>query len=265
MSMERDQAGRSDGAEKLADPTGNFDTPWTIATPLELSQRLSTSGLPKLAQLVRILNQDPARRRQAERLTSDLSLEGLEMLEAELRNQGILPKHIPGVTQRALREASVLRWKARRGGVDEARLTFFVNISRYLTTLGTHLTERDPVTSSEDANLFYLGADSWYSKRLPEHERSAQLAYLEAFASYLIGTFDQTSNRYERGMNLVLKVLNLRATPRREAADGANDEAHAAIPVTLPIETDEFLRLLRPHRAERSSWRTRTSWFRSRS
>ena len=75
--MERDQAGTADGGEKLADHAGNFDTPWTVATPLELGQRLAGAGLTKLAQLVRILNQDPARRRQAERLTSDLTLDGL--------------------------------------------------------------------------------------------------------------------------------------------------------------------------------------------
>ena len=262
--MERDQAGTADGGEKLADHAGNFDTPWTVATPLELGQRLAGAGLTKLAQLVRILNQDPARRRQAERLTSDLTLDGLEMLEAELRNQGILPTLAPGLTQRALREASVLRWKARRSGVDESRLTFFVNISRYLTALGTHLTEQQVERHADEENLFYLGTDSLYSKRLPESERAAQLAYLEAFASYLIGTFDQTSNRYERGMNLVLKVLSLRAKPRAESK-GANDEAHDQIPVTLPIESEEFVRLMRPHRVERTSWRSKSSWFRSRS
>ena len=62
------------------------------------------------------------------------------------------------------------------------------------------------------------------------------LPYLEHFASYLNGQFEHTQNRYQRGLNVVLKALC--APP--EASDAEN---HAiALSVTLPIGGKDFTR-----------------------
>ncbi|HQH26197.1 MAG TPA: hypothetical protein PLP17_02285 [Oligoflexia bacterium] len=175
-----------------------------------------------------------------------LSIEQLEMLEAELQNQrllGRLPAFAKSVHQHALQQASIWRWKARRLGVRENDLRFQVNLHQYLICYAEELLYGFETRRSG------LRADGPPSATDAEREGTQELTpatlavlqYLNRFAAYLDGQYESGRNRYERGLNVVLRVLN---TPA--AVEQARDaETNGKKTITLPLTFKAFARLLK--------------------
>ncbi len=182
-----------------------------------------------------------------ERLQEPLALEQLEMLEAELRNQAILPslpENTPSLAQAAAVEINLYRWRARRTGVACNKLNFIVDVPRYVASLAVDLTsllhpERFSITSEEE-NSRTSQRTTWRTVFTTEDKIRASLEYLELFAAYFKGHFDNPSNGYQRGLNLVLKVLATKQT-----TESISSVVQENISVCLPIRQTDFHSLIR--------------------
>ncbi|MFN8389278.1 MAG: hypothetical protein U0136_03205 [Bdellovibrionota bacterium] len=195
-----------------------------------------------------------------DRLGSPIDLDQLEMLEAELRNQGILPLESEGITtltQHAVHTASILRWRARRAGAWADNLQFTVRLPEYLLSRADELLSTIRSAHAADpgeAELLVYRARTWGKANTPGQRLYAELDYLERFASYLIGEYDKSANRYQQGLNLILRVVSrqkLRALsqPKRRRED------REAFSVSLPVELGQFLSVLRKQRDEAAAAR----------
>ena len=218
----------------LSDKKGKKPLQGEANHPHSAEQSADSSALEKLAQMLEA--------RPGE--TTLLELEQLEMLEAELRNQGILPSpDAPaiGLSQHALHSASILRWRARRAGVAGDTLNFRIDVPRYVLSRAKEIGEelasagRDNIGSGTE--LLLRRSASW-GKGLESPSRLlGELEYLEAFSAYLLGHFDATTNRYQRGLNVVLRIL-------AGKSKGVEPEAK----IVLPMEVKDFLEAVRPFR-----------------
>lgn len=176
--------------------------------------------------------------------TRKLTLEQLEIFEAELRNQRILPllgSATPTLTQDAQMEANLLRWRARRAGFLGSELQFRVDLERYTGMLAVDLMKLQS-SGSEKNDLEQITALSAQRQTLRSaYVTSAiiaeKLLYLDALASYLLGGFDAPQNKYQAGLNLILKILSSKS----ESA------TNHGVSVVFPVTHKEFLSLVRAH------------------
>ena len=205
------------------------------------SERPSDERKSALSELEALLSNSFAADRLSERISSPMQLEQLEMLEAELKNQGILPKgEATTLAQHALHSASILRWRAQRGGITGDNIEFVVDVPEYLLRraeeIEKQLIELGAKDNSQESELFLRRSSSW-GKAYDNQTRLLQdLGYLERFASYLLGKFDEDGNRYERGLNLILRII---------AARNPAYFASRKTRIELPMDVKQFSATLR--------------------
>jgi hypothetical protein len=207
----------------------------------------SLSSYPNLIKLRHNMSASEHKPQLLRRLSQSLNLDQLEMLEAELINQGILLNlRSAGYTlaQQVAHEASVWRWRALRFGIEGSALSFQVILPHYLTQRAEELARAlcVGVAQPEDSpgNLRLPGtvvptADSC----IPS---ATELQYLDRFAAYLNGEFESASNRYQRGLNVVLRAIS---TPARQEPQSATTPAAVVLILALPLTMKDFVRGLK--------------------
>ena len=209
--------------------------------------RLSGAGTA-IGELRSLLD-SKAHDRLPKRFSAPMALDQLEMLEAELRNQGILSgaQDVTTLLQSALHTASILRWRARRAGISGDSVQFSVRVPQYVLTRAEEIeTElRDLTdTSSGGRELLAMRSATW-GKGIDSRSRLLNdLLYLEQFAAYLIGRFETHESRYHRGLNLLLKIVSSRSeSPENAAQPGEQTEKllEGKKGIALPIGHREFL------------------------
>ncbi|OVE80348.1 hypothetical protein BVY02_00425 [bacterium J17] len=238
--------------ENVEDPSvevgKNFLLPDEQSVNLWDSQALAT--FPNLLQLKSTLQSfDESSSSSLRHASSPLSIEQLEMLEAELSNQGILPKlteNSCSLVQCAVHDSSVWRWRAQRFTVDTPKIDFLVNVPLYTLWRAQELSQilliDVPGKSENPAKVLKSHSNNW---RLRTEDRNAlilELEYLESFAGYLIGQFDEVSNRFQKGLNLILKVLSSSSLP---LSVGSIKKEKNILIVSLPTERHEFFETLK--------------------
>ncbi len=199
--------------------------------------RLRPDGFPNLAALLNISEEQT-------KFSTPITLDGIEMLEAELSNQGFLPSSSGArpISSHAINTANHLRWKAQRVEFDPDRLQFLVDLPRYLAHFAQILTERERRTNGSDAELLINPLEN-VSNRLTEIEWRA---YIENFARYFLTQQEFEANRYERGLNLVLRIVAQSAPP----STMGNKKK---ITIVLPIQPKEFGKILTNYHQEDSA------------
>lgn len=169
-----------------------------------------------------------------------LTLNQLEMLEAELINQGLLPVSEERIAEAALRQIALFRWKARRFGANQAVIDYRIDLPRFILALATELAESN---GEGQYSLTQLGRSL---------NREARLNYLEDMAAFLLEQDQPTQNSYQRGLRLILRILQ---TPERDIDEKVyNLGDHTQLIETengltgrcmLPTSSREFAVLLR--------------------
>lgn len=170
----------------------------------------------------------------------DLNLEQLEMFEAELRNQGIVPGDSPSsfsIAQHAVHYAAILRWRAARIGITPPKIDFRVDLPRYILARAEEISS-SLAPDSSDEDLLLRRTDSWGRERETRGQLLQQAEYLGHLAGFLIGQNDHASNRYERGLSVVLRAVS-------SSADSAPEQVRDGLEVSLPMTVASFLQLLR--------------------
>ncbi len=148
-----------------------------------------------------------------------LSIEELEMLEAELINQGILNTEVNALSKRVRREISLLLWSGKRHNVSHSDINFKIDLRSFIKFEVLKLS-----TASD------LGSTVSYTLK---QKLKNELAYLDQFAAYLNGAFEEPRSGYERGLNLVLKAIMK-----------TNQRDETRLSFTLPISKNDFIRIL---------------------
>ncbi|MCB0325064.1 MAG: hypothetical protein KDD69_15880 [Bdellovibrionales bacterium] len=199
--------------------------------------RLRSLGLLHLAQLTDGLEQGTIDSPVLKRLSRPVELKQLEMLEAELTNQGILPRLRAGVlslAQHVAQETGVWCWRAERCGVESNSLQFDVEIPRYIIARAGELLA--PL-SLDTPGPVEPQTGVWRRAAEAPAVAIAELSYLDRFAAYLLGAFYDPANRYQRGLNLVLHVL--------VGAARAEEEQSSLLCLTLPLSKQAFFHQLK--------------------
>lgn len=135
-----------------------------------------------------------------------VSMSQLEMLEAELNNQGLLSKSrgfSAFLHQRALHETGIWRWRAKRFNLPLDLDSFAIDLPRYIAERAAAITAETDDRRDGGGKTGFLGSPGAAAL-------IAELRYLDSFAAYVYGAFDKPKNRYQRGLNLVLRVLSSR-------------------------------------------------------
>lgn len=200
------------------------------------------SDFPNLATLLATQRELSATNLDAPK-KNPISIEALEILEAELTNQGILPKaeeHALRVSQLASYESSMLRWRARRAGYPSIHLAFSVSLIRYVASIAEEMVEI--VRRARASQAHPLGPVVLRSITAHPRQLSGQLSYLEAYAAYLNGSYELPETSYQKGLNTLLKVLSTAESNAEEAQIIANG---GALSVVLPVSPADFLQNLR--------------------
>ncbi len=204
--------------------------------------------VPAVAELRSLLLSEPkAALLLPKQFAEPMDIEQLEMLEAELTNQGILPADATTVSQHALHSASILRWRARRAGVSADNVYFLVRVPEYVLMRADEIQRELQLRHSESREdteeLFLLRSASW-GKGIDSHSRLQQdLLYVDRFASYILGKFGHDTNRYQRGLSLILKIIG----NTRQLLSGEIERTN----VELPTDPRAFTRRLKDLRLGR--------------
>lgn len=236
--MEHDNSHSVGNPAAFAGDTGNFDTEAAPSANTSFpNTSVRHSSLRALArQEENSLSDEPGLRRY-----SELNLEQLEMLEAELANQGLVPRSVSesfSIAQHAVHSAAILRWRAARAGYTTQLFDFRIDLPRYILTRAEEIAAQlDAPPRDED--LLARRTDSWGRERESRTQLLKQLEYLSALAEYLIADHGEAStNRYHRGLSVVLRALSTQT-------NSTNAELREGLEVTLPIAVSAFLQLLR--------------------
>jgi hypothetical protein len=150
-----------------------------------------------------------------------LHVEELEMLEAELINQGILIPNVDTLSKRARHEISLLLWYGKKVNISSELFDFRISINNFIK----HEIEKNCLPDFESTNSSMM--------QMRQKSRN-ELDYLEQFAGYLNGEFENPKSRYEKGLNVVLKAITKTSAPI------PSDK----IQCTLPLTRQEFISLV---------------------
>lgn len=205
----------------------------------EVTLEAERAGLGCLSRLTLALTQDSYPSKAAENLAQGLPLEDLEMLEAELVNQGILnvsPQCAFSLVRQGMHEINLWRWRAKRIGFDPNRLEFEMSVPHYIIYHSEQLLA-DLQLAENGASR--IGGQSWRYRGSRKTMLMEELRYLDRYAAYLCGEFESTQDRYQQGLNLVLKAICLGARQRRESPAGD------ALMICLPIGKTDFYQSIR--------------------
>jgi len=145
-----------------------------------------------------------------------ISLESLEMIEAELLNQGLLPdlgSEAHFLSKQASLEASYWLWRTRRHGVRDSEILFQVDLRAYLLRLVVEYTESFAFKTRRSSPAIRQFTP-WTVDESDSMEALEKLRYLNAFASILMSRHKpRAENRYQRGLDLLLELLAKSAKP----------------------------------------------------
>jgi hypothetical protein len=158
---------------------------------------------PSLNRIQKLLESN----KKLPKLSDPIELVKFEMLEAELLNQRILPTTNETLSQKIRHEVNLLAWHAKRYGIESEDINYLVDVPRFILKL-----------SAQDSNIG--GPD---------------LSYLELFADFILGKFDNANNSYEEGLNVVIKAI----------LKSKDDHLLDKINCNLPISKTEFLKLIK--------------------
>lgn len=190
---------------------------------MQIGNFLQKKGLSNLYSL---LYHPQSRKRSA--VARPLSVEELEMLEAELKNQGIIKSTVntPNIVSNntvsdtlskiARHQIGMLVWLARRTEVSNEQIDFKIDLREFIKSL-----IREKFQEGTTPNLSKYSND--------------EIQYLEQFASYLNGEYAEPINKYEQGLNLVLKAITITK----------NKHSESSLKCTLPVSKVEFVKLLK--------------------
>lgn len=219
--------------EKSTAAVGNFDQ--VIGSPewlRALAEMLDSLGWKELARLA-VSQTVPA-------TTPRLSIEELEMWEAELLNQGFIsPVADIRLSHLVFRQANLLRWRAARSGVEGGRLRFTVHVPVLLIARAAQIVAAVAVLPEHPDTR---RAEEARSSAETVRRDMAELRYLEAIAARL--TTAETAapkSAYHRGLDLVLRVIG--AGTRRSTHGPAE-----ALMVELPVAMPQFVSSLRNYK-----------------
>jgi len=234
----------------------NFPLPALDALPFSALE--VCEGFASLTELNAALHARTKNNIRVDGLSEPLEIEDLEMLEAELENQGILPvlpSSCCSLSQLAYHEGNTWRWLARRTGYEGLEFKIYISVPEYIISrlheVAPHIEKFG--SASNDNPLLFERRTIRHKTIGPQESLLAELSYLDRFALYLMGGFEATSNRYQQGLNVVLKVLAARA--RRVAETTITAEQHRSEPIALclPLSRPEFFRLLKTSARPRSA------------
>lgn len=207
---------------------------------------LRTQGLHHLAKLAERQLEGRYETNVLRRLQVPLEFSQVEMLEAELKNQGILPRnssHKYSLTQIGSQQSSMWRWRAERYGGKGRTLSFTINLPEFVIYRAEQLLQDSEV--AETSAPSGSSASVYGGKIDCKTSRKDELNYLERFAAYLCGAYDHAENRYQRGLNLVLQVLSCSASRSLET-----EREEGQLNFCLPLEKKEFLRKLKSTKSD---------------
>lgn len=206
-------------------------------------------------------------------LRHPLEINSLEMLEAELANQGITSlrpqkttiisgddslwtraKSCTSLAQRATLESTVWRWRARRLGMNAKRLRFRVDIRLFLLTWAAELEEALENSHSTDSRVVFIRKPQLSSSGTDDLQQVRQkLVYLDEIAAFLNGDVRRRAHPFDRGLDVILKVLSVpgkSSSPGHSSIepvytlDGPND-ASSELVLTLPLSRGGFFQAVK--------------------
>ena len=189
------------------------------------------STLPHLGQLFEALENSEGK---SPRFPRPLGTDEIEMIEAELRNQGIItsgPKKELLLSERLAREAALWKWRARSASPKQLR--FLVDVPCYIAHFALELSEQSELKLGEGSGEDKNGPKLLNPLESQVIESKAGLEYLNEFASYVNGTYDKHSNRFEQGLNVVLRALS-RGNIGHSKQDSTTTE------IILPVSKKKF-------------------------
>ncbi|MCB0360224.1 MAG: hypothetical protein KDD44_11330 [Bdellovibrionales bacterium] len=201
-----------------------------------------------------------------------VDLNSLEMLEAELINQGYtelgrLPHSLCShseaehgafwtrvdgcqtMAQRASLDATVLRWRARRRGYRAHELSFLVDVPRFAVTWAAELLESATDAAHDGETVLMLRSPEAYTVHCSDAvEQEAKLHYLNGLAAFLLGRAESRHTPYARGLKALLRVL-VSPNTKQLSSVGSIEPTYPASrvrsTVVLPTTRDLFYRALR--------------------
>ncbi len=227
------------GAENLAASVGKSFT-FEGATDTSISVSIN-ADLLQFGSLHR-LSEESNQKNFSKRLLTNkpLELNTVEMLEAELTNQGILPVIVDSsstLAQHIAHEVNIWRWRGRRVGTGGAKLHFNVTLAPYLIAKGHQLArylELDSPIGNDSPSLISQPSNAWRINLGNKSQVTEKLEYLDSFAAYLLGNFNEARDKYQRGLNIVLK--SLLGHEQQEARLPSKEK----LTLTLPLTSNNF-------------------------
>jgi len=212
----------------------------------ERIRTLKEQGLKHLSELASRQRDGVYGSNVLRRLQVPLEFSQVEMLEAELKNQGILPNGSGrgySLTQIGSQESSLWCWRAERYGGKGKTLAFTMLLPEFVVSRAAELI----VSADSGESSRQSPSASMHRKKIesPTSMRE-ELNFLERFAAYLCGAYDHAENRYQRGLNLVLQVLSC-SMLRQSQAEESLDTLHFCLPITKA----EFLTTLKSAKLEK--------------
>ncbi|HMO18543.1 MAG TPA: hypothetical protein PKA63_10120 [Oligoflexia bacterium] len=198
---------------KHSDISESTDKPETF-----LADFLDQIRYPHLFRLVCNKNNSNLFENEKKRLQRPVSLVSLEMLEAELVNQGLIDKNQDSLAKFARHQISLLVWQARRLMLPLENIEFLIDVTELIIKLAYQAVSY----SSGEINKNLSYSDN-------------QLRYLEQFSAYLTGIYQTPTNKYEQGMNLVLKSIS-------ETNINSTDKT---IKCVIPLSKTNFVEMLK--------------------
>jgi hypothetical protein len=173
-----------------------------------------------------------------------ITIEKLEILEAELQNQDIIAisKNSSSLSQHISHQANLWRWQARRSGIRNAELRFLVDLPRYILNEAKILIsflENEENYESLTHPLFTHPGNSWRINPNDKSQIAQKLKLLDNFASYITGQYEKTDDKYKKGLNSLLGFLTRRPN---ETIDSSPNKP--LINLTLPLKREDFIEIL---------------------
>ena len=164
---------------------------------------LSLIELPKLEQKLKS-------GLMPEILEAPISANQFQMLEAELVNQGLL--RISSdlstlISQQAAKDTSLWRWRILRINPKIENTQILIDVPRFILDKAKQILEIEK-RKREGHFLKHISTkEDFQSAPIFSRTQLSNIYYLESFAAFINGAFEEVQSKYEKGLNVVLKAL----------------------------------------------------------
>lgn len=178
-------------------------------------------------------------RRRQEGLRQILSIEQVEMLEAELKNQGLIPDTQNSLAQSAYQLVGLLRWRANRAGFFLKEIELVIDLPAFIINRAQTLAA-DLEVLAEEQNLLAARGYGW-GQNFTTSSLLREISYLEGLAKYLLqrdGKKEKTP--YEKAQDILLSLL-AKSYFQRSEQPAVSWERHDKLRLCLPISIQEFI------------------------